>query len=317
MAIPDPQSIKWPADRAILLVHGVGNAKPGDYDPLIAQLAQILAGQQQKYAIYMYYYDYMNEWFSQKLQAPLAATKLVNALHAKLDATSLGNTIASFVGDVIWPVMSLDARDAIRTGLLRQLRQVLLDASAAGVPMPQRKISIICHSLGCFHVFEALHTAASDPAQQLGPSQGLTLENVIFMASPVQLIRSVAGAIRAAVPNADALACLAPTLAMPASDDGFGATLPSTRRTVSITGNLDPVGGYVFRAKQDWAYMNLPGQVSAIDQEEPFDMRESDLQSILQQALQTGAPPKITPQNPHDWSAYVARHANDLKQWLP
>ncbi|MEO7083763.1 MAG: hypothetical protein ABI442_19940, partial [Gemmatimonadaceae bacterium] len=64
MTIPDPQSLKWPADRAVLLVHGVGSAKPGDYDPLVAQVTSALAGQPRPYAVYMFYYDYINEWFS-------------------------------------------------------------------------------------------------------------------------------------------------------------------------------------------------------------------------------------------------------------
>src|SRR5258708_14622417 len=314
MAIPDPQSLTWPADRAVLLVHGVGNAKPGDYDPLVARLSNILAGQPKRYAIYMFYYDYINEWFSQKVQAPLAVTQLQNALHAKIGGPGLGNTVADFVGDVIWPILSLDARDALRTALFRQIRQVFLDGTAAGVRVPERKLSIICHSMGCFHVFEALHAAANDPAEQLGPAEGVQLENVIFMASPVQAIRTIANDIRAAVPRANDLACLsADPLAMPAQDDGFGGLLPSVRQTVSITGNLDPVGGYLFRKQLAWAYMNLPGQVSKIDQEDLIASNEGDLQAILQDALRDGTPPKITPQNPHDWTAYVTRHAADLR----
>ncbi len=317
MAIPSPQSLKWPADRALLLVHGVGTAKPGDYDPLVAQVASILSGQPKPYAIYMFYYDYINEWFSQRLQAPLACTQLANALHARVGGPGLGNTIASFVGDVIWPILSLDARDAVRTALFRQIRQIQLDGATAGVPTPSRHISIIAHSLGCFHVFEALHEAAADPTLELSPAQGIQFDNVIFMASPVQLIGSIGNDIRAAVPRGSDLSCMGPApIGMPSVDDGFGTQLPSARRTVSITGNLDPVGGYAFRDKLDWAYMNLPGQVSEIDQQELVDMKAADLQAILQDALQDQAPPKITPQNPHDWSAYVARHAKDLQTWL-
>lgn len=317
MSIPDPQSLKWPADRAVLLVHGVGTAKPGDYDPLVAQLTSILAGQPKRYAIYMFYYDYINEWFSQKLQAPLAFTQLTNALHARIGGPGLGNTVAAFLGDVIWPILSLDARDALRTALFRQIRQILLDGATAGVPMPARHLSIIGHSLGCFHVFEALHAAANDPTQQLGPAQGVQFDNVIFMASPVQVIRTVAGDIVAAVPRAGDLACLrSDALAMPTSDDGFGKQTPSALQTVSVTGNLDPVGGFLFREKLPWAYMDLPGQISKIDQQEVVDMKEADLQDILQQSLQDTAPPRITPQNPHDWTAYITRHADDLKTWL-
>jgi hypothetical protein len=314
--IPEPQSLQWPADRAVLLVHGVGSAKPGDYDALVAQVTNMLAAQPKQYAVYMFYYDYINEWFSQKTQASLAVSQLVSAIRARAGSPTLGNTVASFVGDVIWPILSLDARDALRTALFRQLRQIWLDGAASGVNAPSRKVSIICHSLGCFHVFEALHAAARDPREQLGPVQGVQFENVIFMASPVQMISTVARAIGPAVPRPGDLACLNTTpLAMPQSDDGFGSLLPSVKRTVSITGNLDPVGGHIFRAKLPWAYMNVPGQLSFIDQQEPLTT-EGDLQAMLQQALQEHAPPKITPQNPHDWTAYVTRHAEDLKQWL-
>jgi len=317
MAIPPPQSLQWPGDRAVLLVHGVGNAKPGDYDALVAQVTALLADTPHKYAVYMLYYDYINEWFSQKTQAPLAFTALVNAIHANVGGTDLGNTIASFVGDVIWPILSLDARDALRTALLRQIRQMWLDGAAAKVAAPDRHLSIICHSLGCFHTYEALAEAAHNPDEQIGPVQGVQFDNVIFMASPVQLIRSVATKLGATVPRTSGLGCLSgDALTMPSADDGFGQMLPSAKQAVSITGNLDPVGGYFFRDKLDWAYMDMPGQVSLIDQQGFVDMHEMDLQAILQQALTDDGMPRITPQNPHDWTGYVTRHADDLKKWL-
>ncbi len=319
MAIPQPQSLKWPADRAVLLVHGVGSSKPGDYDPLVAQVTNILAaGKPQRYAVYMLYYDYLNEWFSEKIQSSLALNRLIGAIRSRTTDPALGNTIADFGGDVIWPILSLDARDAMRTALLRQIRQMWMDGATAGIPIPQRHISIICHSMGCFHVYEALYEAATNPAEQLGPNQGVQIDNVIFMASPVQLIRTVGGDIRDAVPNPDSLACLsAAPLDLPSQSDGFGGTVPYVKQVASICGNLDPVGGYFFRARQDWAYMNLPNQISRIDQQEWVDMKESDLQAILQDALKDGGLPKITPNNPHDWTGYVTRHAEDLVTWLP
>ena len=57
-------SLKWPADRALLLVHGIGSARPGDYGALVAQLTNILAGQPKPYAIYVFYYDQVNDWFA-------------------------------------------------------------------------------------------------------------------------------------------------------------------------------------------------------------------------------------------------------------
>jgi hypothetical protein len=139
----------------------------------------------------------------------------------------------------------------------------------------------------------------------------------VFMASPVQLVRTIANDLGVLVPHASDLACMNPNgLGMPVQDDGFGTLLPAVRQTVSVTGNLDPVGGYLFRERLDWAYMNLPKQIAMIDSQELVDMKATGLQAILQQSLQAKAPPKITPENPHDWSAYVTRHAQDLKTWL-
>jgi hypothetical protein len=318
MATLPPQSQKWPADRALLLVHGIGNARPGDYGALVAQLTSILAGQPKPYAIYVFYYDQVNDWFAQKGNAPLAFASLVGSLRSKLDATKLGNVAADFAGDVIWPILLLEARDAVRTAFLRQLQQIVLDGKQAGVRQPAQHLSIIAHSMGCFHTFEALHAAAKSTSQGLAPAtDGVQFDNVIFMASPVQVIRSTAEAIRAVVPRPADLACLsAPRLEMPSEDDGMGTLIPSAKQTVSVTGNLDPVGGYFFRKQLPWGYMNLPNQISLIDQQEWVDINEAELASIFQVSLRDRQPPVITPENPHDWSAYISRHSADLNTWL-
>jgi len=133
----------------------------------------------------------------------------------------------------------------------------------------------------------------------------------------VQVIRTTAEMIRAVVPRPSDLACLsAPRLEMPSEDDGMGTLIPSAKQTISVTGNLDPVGGYFFRKPLSWGYMNLPTQKSFIDQQEWVDINEAELASVLQTALREHEPPAITPNNPHDWSAYVSRHAADLNQWL-
>jgi len=318
MATLPPMSLKWPADRALLLVHGIGSARPGDYGALVAQLTNILAGQPKPYAIYVFYYDQVNDWFAQKGNVPLAFSSLVGSLRSKLDATNLGNVVADFAGDVIWPILLLGARDAVRTAFLRQLQQIVLDGKQAGVRQPAQHLSIIAHSLGCFHTFEALHAAANSTSQGLAPAtDGVQFDNVIFMASPVQVIRTVGESIRAVIPRPTDLACLATgQLEMPSEDDGTGTLIPSAKRTISVTGNLDPVGGYFFRKQLPWGYMNLPNQISRIDQQEWVDMNEAELASILQGSLNEHRPPLILPENPHDWSAYVARHADDLSQWL-
>ena len=111
MATLPPMSLKWPADRALLLVHGIGSARPGDYGALVAQLTNILADQPKPYAIYVFYYDQVNDWFAEKGNVPLAFASLVGSLRSKLDATNLGNVVADFAGDVIWPILLLGARE--------------------------------------------------------------------------------------------------------------------------------------------------------------------------------------------------------------
>jgi hypothetical protein len=314
-----PQTQHWPEDRAVLFVHGVGNSKPGDYAPLVAQLEAILGSDAKRFAMYFLYYDQYNEWFSAKQQASLAFAKLVQFLRVQTDGTSLGNVAADFGGDVIWPVLLADARLAVRAALLQQLQQIRLDGVAAGFQPRDQHVSIIAHSMGCFHVYEALTWAAANPGEGLGPaSANSVFDHVILMASPVELIRTVGRTLGSAIPQRETIATVSQTaLAIPAEPDERGKPLACTPHLVSITGNLDPVGGYFFR--HAYAWMDLPGQESMIDQQVLATVNGSEritLESLFQSALQNGGPPRITPENPHDWSAYVARHANDLKRWL-
>ena len=315
-----PQSQTWKSDRAVLFVHGIGQTKPGDYAPLVEQLQAILGDDAEKIAVYFLYYDQINDWFAAKLQAANIITALVQRIRSRLDASTFANTIADFAGDVIWPVLIADARMAVRAAVLQQLEQIVLDGKKAGYQPRSQHITVIAHSLGCFHVYEALSAAAADPAQGLGPaSAGVRLDNLIFMASPVQLISTVARAMGAAVPQRESLYCVNQPIAIPCEPGDAGQSVLTARRTVSITGNLDPVGGYCFRDQLDWAYMNLQGQTAFIDQEQVASVNGNEkltLQNILQSALSEHGPPNISPDNPHDWGAYMARHAADLKSWI-
>jgi hypothetical protein len=317
------QSQTWRAKKAILFVHGVGNASTGDYAPLVAQVEQILGDDARNFALYFLYYDQINDWFANKNQAGAQFEQLVGVIRSRSNVqnAALGNAIAEFAGDVLWPVLLADARTAVREAYLNQLRQIVRDGEHAGVPAPFQEISTIAHSLGCLHTYEALAEAALDPGQGLAPaSWGIQFANVIYMASPVQLIRTVADAIAFAVPVRRSLHCLAgPALEAPAEETIDHGRIPSARRTISITGNLDPVGGHFFRDRADWAYMNLPGQESLIDRQQVVNgslSEELSLANLLSIALHERERPTIAPQNPHDWSAYVARHADDLRTWL-
>jgi hypothetical protein len=233
----------------------------------------------------------------------------------------LGDAAASFAGDVIWPVLIPDARLAIRAAVLQQLQTIVLNGVQSGVQPRNQRITIIAHSLGCFHTYEALSYTSSNPAEGLGPaSAGVVLDNVIYMASPVQLIRSTGQSLGGAVPQRSTIFSVStPALEIPWEKGDDDQPVLCAKRTVSITGNLDPVGGFLLRAKQPWGYMDLPGQQAFIDQEQVATVNGSEeitLTSLLLDALQTQGPPRIRPENPHDWSAYVARHAADLRQWL-
>ncbi len=260
-----PQTQRWPGTRAVLFVHGVGDAKPGDYAPLVQQVQQILGAGANQIAFYFLYYDQINQWFENKVQASKEFASLTNAIRVRLGSTSpnsttLGNAIADFGGDVLWPVLIPDARLAVRAALLQQLEQIVLDGQKANVIPRQQQVSIICHSMGCFHVYEALQAAAVDPDSGLSPATwGFSLDNVIFMASPVMVIRSIVQDIRAVVPQIESIACVAAALSAPSQPGDQGQAVPLVKRIVSITGNLDPVGGYLMRKQLDWGYMNLPG----------------------------------------------------------
>ena len=320
MAILPPQTLKWPSDRAVLFVHGIGSSKQGDYDPLVDQLKALLGTDARKFAVYFLYYDQVNDWFAAMLQAGTVFAKLVEFFSSRQDGTALGNAAADFAGDVVWPVLIADSRLAVRAAVMQQLQQIVLDGKVAGFQPRDQHISIIAHSLGCFHTYEAMTYASSNPAEGLGPaSAGTVLDNLIFMASPVQLIRSAGKSLGGAVPQRNTIFSISgKSLEIPWEKGDDDEPVRCARRVVSITGNLDPVGGYYFRAKQDWGYMDLPDQISFIDQEQVASVggEKLTLTAILRDALQNQGPPKITPDNPHDWSAYIARHADDLRGWL-
>jgi len=328
-----PQTQRWPADRAILFVHGIGNAAVGDYRPLVEQVQALLGDDAKRFAFYFLYYDQINDWFAAKLQAGALFEKLIGGVRSKFSegngagpaaSVGLGNAIAEFAGDVLWPVLLADARTAIRTMYLNQLRRIVRDGEDAKVPARRQHVSIITHSMGCFHTYEALGEAAADKGQGLSPATwGVRFDNVIYMASPVQLIRSVARDIQGIVPSRETLHCASGgALALPSEANVSGLHIPSARRTVSITGNLDPVGGHLMRSRLPWAYMEFPNEATFEPYIDPQQIatagagEDVTLAGLLQSALRDGAAPSITPHNPHDWGAYIARHADQLKSWL-
>lgn len=313
-----PQSLTWPSNRAVLLVHGVGNAKPGDYQDLVALVTQALGPDAGDFAIYQLFYNAINNWFKEKTALADRLQQMVTALKMGVNDTELSEALAEYAGDVLWPVMSTSARSAVRQAYLAQLKQIVLDGVDAGVLRVDQRITIIAHSLGCFYTYEVLHAAANLVSHRLQPrTHAVRFANVILMASPVQLIRSAGEVLGPAIPKKNDLAvCDDAGLAIPAETHAGGQTT-CTDNWISITGELDPVGGWFFRRKAPWAYMDIPGQTSIVDPQTLLNIgSKQDLAKLLAEAVFEKRPPDVSINNPHSWEGYVARHETELRQWL-
>ena len=303
---------EWPGDQAVLLVHGIGTQADVGPSQAHVSLQAVLGADASNFAIYELRYDAINDWFAEKQQLASLVVDLKRWLQTTFGGDDFGETVAEFAGDVVWPVLSLSAREALRRAYVAQLQAMVMD----GPGRLSQRISVIAHSMGCFHTYETLHYVANEPAEILRPADGTRLENVVFMASPVQLIRSMARAISGLVPRPRSLKCLA----------AGGLTLPKqsnprevlyARRVAAITGDMDPVGGHLFRSKIGAGFMELDGAEPFVDQQTLTNVStRSDLKSLLTTAIRDREPPAITPNNPHDWSAYITRHAADLRGWL-
>jgi len=327
-----PTSKFWPGTRAILLVHGIGDASTGKEGAFPLDVINAMLGTDApNVAIYSINYDFINDWLNTKINFQAGISALKTELKQRLnketaDAAGAGTTdattpeemdatIADYVGDVIWPILSANLRLAVRDALIAQLNQMQIDRGASarkrGDDPLSYQISIIAHSLGCFHTYEVLTAIANEPSHALRPRSDLfTFDSVTLMASPVQLIRTVAGAIAALVPDLGNLATLAKPLAIPAETRG-GSVFPCTRDFLSITGSHDPVGGHLLGRKIDWAYMALPGQRSIIVPQQALDIdtKNGTLQALAH-AFAEGGP---KPSDPHSWSAYVAGQSELLR----
>ncbi len=262
----------------------------------------------------------MNDWFASKNNLGSLLQQAITSLSGKIDDPELGETMADVLGDVLWPVLVADARAAVREAFLAQLKQIVMDGVAAGVPARDQRLSIICHSLGCFHTYEVLHHAAASSSHLLQPAtHGVRFRNVIFMASPVQLIRTVADAMGSAVPNRRWLyTAQGETLSIPEQQKTLGGSVKSVDNWVSITGELDPVGGWFFRQRADWACMQVPGEAPCVvDDQRALNIgSKAELRAAMLQCMRDRQPPFIALNNPHSWDAYVDRHATLLRQWV-
>jgi hypothetical protein len=226
--------------------------------------------------------------------------------------------MAKRMGDFVAPLLSLDVRTAVLTAYLGQLKQLVRDGIDGGAPAVSLDISIICHSFGCLHTYEALHAAVREDG--LKPStNGVSFANVVFMASPVQLVRSVAGRLGPLVPSPGDLATLSGSdLTQPYEMTSDGKQM-SVRNWVSITGNLDFVGGCVLGKKLKWAHMALEGVDTRIDDQlGDLDLSKDSVVDAVVEAFAGGpsAGGGLALPDPHSWPDYIERHAPDLERWL-
>ncbi len=321
-----PVSItNWPADRAVLFVHGIGNASEGGISSFpIDEFKTALGADAKRFAIYTLNYDFINDWLATKTQLAANLLVLKKAIAKGFGSDALAGAIAEYAGDIFWPVLSADIRLAVRDAFVAQAEQIQIDrgeaALARGDDPREYQVSIIAHSLGCLHTYELLAATANDPHYHLQPfTDHARWQSVFLMASPVQLIRTVGNGIRSTIPDIDSLACLSKSdLAVPAEDDGETIT-SCTRQFVSIAGTMDPVGGYLLGKKQKWAYMDLglPKKDAVID---PETLIGNDPTASLMQTLQTGARGAMSGNasinDPHSWSQYVVRNAAKLREAL-
>lgn len=316
----------WTSNRAVLFVHGIGNTTQVNYQSMELRLREILGSDSGKLAYYGYAYDKYNDMFKDKAQATATLTKAIQD-HIPVEglAGPAGNAIAEFLLDVLWPIAVADARLLIQADYIKTLQQMVKDGIDSGFPAADQKISIICHSLGCFQTYEILHHCANEPLEGLTPAtHGVHFQNVIFMASPVQLIRTIAGGLPF-LPKG--LYCLQNgSLRAPSQTSTDLNGIPfenySVHNWISIAGDLDPVGGHWLGKKLKSFYMDVPardpftGQQSFIDDESLFNVHTLRdwvaLIADIAQKKSAGSPVN----DPHSWHEYIERHAADLKKWL-
>jgi hypothetical protein len=304
-----PQSFAWPGKRAVLMVHGIGNASAGKDGAFPSDaLRAALGTEAASTAIYRLNYDFINDWLTTKTDFEGGVRALKSAVGSELGGSDMDTVIAEYAGDVLWPILSPDLRFAVRDAFAVQLQQMLLDrnnaADARGDDPLSYSMTILAHSLGCFHTYEMLTAAASDPALELQPASDLVkFDSVILMASPVQLIRTIGGAIAALVPDIESVATLSQPLAIP-FETRRGKNVRCTKNFVSVTGTHDPVGGHLLGQKLKWAYMTMPGQRSIIVPQQGLNLNSKEETAAALASAFGPDGPAIN--DPHSWTAYIA-----------
>lgn len=320
-----PITQKWESPTAILLVHGIGNGTSDDLIPIENGLRQAISDNAGSFPCYRFSYEFINDWITEKTQVKKIIGKLKKSIAEKIGDADTTAVLTDYLSDIVWPLISVDIRRAIRKALITQLQQMVKDGIDSGFAKDTQKISIVAHSLGCFHTYEVLHYCATHPEEQLQPAtHGVRLENVILMASPVRLIRTAASSIQAIIPEADDLSILSlPELAFPHERTFYGSISPMVKNWYTITGDLDPVGGHLMRRKLDWAYTDIPPNDGLPKATEVIERQSwcsintiDDLMELMKEAVTGDEFPAISINNPHSWEQYIAHHKQELEQWF-
>lgn len=315
-----PQSMQWPADRAVLLVHGIGRASlAGDAAFPLEAFRTALGQEADRVAIYTLNYDFINDWLVTKTALGAEIRRLKRVLSVREGGDDQADVIADYAGDVLWPVLSADLRLAVRSAYLAQLIQIQLDGAESAFSRGQdpldNKLSIVAHSLGCFHTYEALWEAATEPTHRLRPASDLfRLASVWLMASPVQLIRSVAEDIKAVIPSGEMLATLSMPLGIP-REMRHSKPVTCTDAFISVTGTQDPVGGHLLGGLQKWAYMHLTGQRSIVVPQHLTNVTDRESLALALQAAASGET-ALQLNDPHSWSRYITSQTATLREVL-
>jgi hypothetical protein len=320
-----PITLNWESPTAVILVHGIGNATPESLDPVENELRQAISEYAGSFPCYRFSYDFINNWVTEKTRLKKLISILKKQIAEKLGSADVTKVLTDYLGSILWPLLSVKIRRAIQKAIVLQLQRIVKDGISSGYPKEEQKISIIAYSLGCFHIYEALHYCATHPEAQLQPAtHGVRLDNVFMMASPVKLIRSVMSELRTAISKPDDLAVLSePDLTFPFEKSFYGSITPMVRNWYSITGDLDLVGGYLMRRRLDWAYMHIPPNDGLPPATEVIERQEwstiniiDDLIPLLKKAVSGKKIPRIELDNPHSLINYLQHHKPQLGQWF-
>jgi len=85
----------------------------------------------------------------------------------------------------------------------------------------------------------------------------------------------------------------------------------------AIAGNLDPVGGNFFKKTVPWAYMDIEGQKSLLDDQSLLNIKDAlDLAGVLADIAVNGAASSQILRDPHSWDNYIANHAQEIVRWI-